>query len=63
MAQEARNAGQMDQVLDLLACPVCGGGLRAEAAGLACEGCGRVYPIEDGIPILLAGRATAPAQP
>ncbi|MBX3133119.1 MAG: hypothetical protein KF689_06995 [Gemmatimonadaceae bacterium] len=44
----------------LLVCPRCRGPLRdaadAEAHGLACDACGLVYPIEGGIPVLLAER-------
>jgi uncharacterized protein YbaR (Trm112 family) len=48
-----------------LACPVCHGDLRAEAVGLdemrlVCAGCGRAYPIVEGIPVLIAERATRP---
>ncbi len=46
------------QALDLLACPACLEPLRAETATLACTGCGRVYPVLDGIPILLVDRGT-----
>jgi uncharacterized protein len=37
----------------MLVCPVCLASLRAEADRLACTGCGRVYPIVDGIPVLI----------
>jgi uncharacterized protein YbaR (Trm112 family) len=48
-------------VLSQLACPACLGGLRLEEARLVCAGCGRAYPIVDGIPVLIAERAeTAP---
>jgi uncharacterized protein YbaR (Trm112 family) len=43
-------------VLGQLACPACLGDLRMEAARLVCEGCGRAYPVVDGIPVLIAGR-------
>jgi hypothetical protein len=51
-------------VLSLLGCPTCHGDLRLEAtcldeARLVCAGCGRGYPIVDGIPVLIAGRAEA----
>jgi len=52
-----------EQVLDLLACPACHGPLRATPSTLACEECGRLYPVLDGIPILLIDRATRPTQP
>ena len=46
-------------LLDLVACPACRGGLDADAAGseLTCGGCGLVYPVRDGIPVLLVERA------
>jgi uncharacterized protein YbaR (Trm112 family) len=44
-------------ILDLLACPVpeCRKPLTlaADEQSLQCTGCGRVYPVRDGIPILL----------
>ncbi len=49
-------------VLDLLACPACHGELSLaaavghEAVRLVCAECNRVYPIVDGIPVLIAGR-------
>jgi hypothetical protein len=42
-----------------LACPACLGDLQLEEARLVCAGCGRGYPIVDGIPVLIADRAEA----
>lgn len=45
------------EVLALLACPVCHGELFQVESLIACSGCARKYPIQDGIPVLLADRA------
>jgi len=44
-----------------LACPACHGALRFETERVACTACGRVYPVDDGIPVLIIERATMPA--
>ncbi len=41
-------------ILDQLACPACLFDLQLEKTALTCSGCGRVYPILDGIPVLIA---------
>jgi uncharacterized protein YbaR (Trm112 family) len=60
-----------DRLLEILACPACHAPLRVEDAlpgapeevdgELLCTGCGRAYPVRDGIPVLLVdeGRPTA----
>jgi len=41
-------------LLDILACPVCKTPLKLTASNqLQCVNCRRLYPIRDGIPILL----------
>ena len=40
-----------------LACPVCQGALCLTEATVQCIACGRVYPIVDGIPVLIADRS------
>ncbi len=58
------------ELLRILACPKCRGDLRlapdpaedAEAQGLFCAACAVVYPIEDGIPVLLVEEAVPAAQ-
>jgi uncharacterized protein YbaR (Trm112 family) len=45
-------------ILDQLACPACLGDLRLEANQLLCQACSRFYPIVDGIPVLIAARAS-----
>jgi uncharacterized protein YbaR (Trm112 family) len=51
------------QILDLLACPVCLGRLILAATRIDCTQCARRYPIVDGLPVLIASRATlAPEQ-
>jgi uncharacterized protein YbaR (Trm112 family) len=50
---EVRNP-LLASVLDRLACPVCYGHLHLDEHQLRCEGCGRIYPIIDGIPVLIA---------
>lgn len=37
----------------ILACPACGGDIKRLRDALKCERCGRVYPIERGIPMML----------
>jgi hypothetical protein len=54
--------GLSPEVLAMLACPVCHGALAMQNEQIHCLQCSRVYPIEDGIPILLADRVlTSPA--
>ena len=46
--------------LDLLVCPVCHKPLLLQAEVIDCLGCGRRYPIVDGLPVLIESRATRP---
>jgi len=47
-------------LLDILVCPLCKKQLALKATGesLKCGECHRVYPIQDGIPILLVDAAS-----
>ena len=48
-----------EEVLRVLACPACRGAVEptADRKGLRCTACERVYPIVDGIPVMLVGEA------
>jgi uncharacterized protein YbaR (Trm112 family) len=51
----------LKKILDVLACPVpeCRKilTLAADEASFQCTGCHRIYPVRDGIPVLLADQA------
>ncbi len=51
-----------DDLLEILACPVCKTPVRLEDDKLVCENCGRRYRIEDGIPIMLVDESEMPEQ-
>ena len=44
------------QLVEILACPICKGDVRLEGEKLVCTKCGRRFPIIDGIPIMLGGK-------
>jgi len=48
------------KLLEILACPVCKTPVEptADAAGLRCAQCRRVYPVRDDIPVMLVDQAT-----
>lgn len=67
MVKDAYTVDMTDERLSrevpaLVVCPVCHGQLRAQADGILCAACGRLYPVEDGIPVLLADRARPPQE-
>lgn len=50
-------------LLDILVCPACHGPLHPPVSGgIACGGCGRVYPVRDGIPVMLVDEAGPPTR-
>lgn len=56
-----------EQLLDILACPApehaplrTGTADDPDADALTCTSCGRVYPVRDGIPVLLLEEAWTP---
>jgi len=49
-----------EELLALLACPVCKAPVRLEGESLVCTTTGVRYPVEGDIPILLADRAQPP---
>ncbi|MBX5493103.1 MAG: Trm112 family protein [Chloroflexi bacterium] len=49
------------ELLRILACPACVAPLEQRGDRLCCLGCGRRYPIRDGIPVLLVEEAEPPA--
>lgn len=52
-------------LLDILVCPKCKTPVVQEGSSLRCTSrdCGLVYPIRDGIPVMLIEEATSPGQP
>ena len=49
------------ELLEILVCPKCKGDLeyRTQPESLVCHACRLVYPVEDGIPIMLIDEAKA----
>ena len=45
---------------ELIRCPACRARLSDGDHELACTGCGLVYPVRDGVPILLVDEARRP---
>jgi uncharacterized protein YbaR (Trm112 family) len=45
-------------LLEILVCPVCKTALTEKNDALKCNQCRRVYPVRDGIPIMLVDQAT-----
>jgi uncharacterized protein YbaR (Trm112 family) len=45
------------ELLNILACPLCKTPVRQENDRLICTNCGRRYPIRDGIPVMLVEEA------
>jgi uncharacterized protein YbaR (Trm112 family) len=45
------------RLLEILCCPACHGDVVETAEGLLCKGCGLLYLIEDGIPVMLVDQA------
>jgi uncharacterized protein len=54
---EQENLKALNQWADKLACPACFSPLRLKDATVTCASCGRVFPVVDGIPVLIAERA------
>jgi uncharacterized protein YbaR (Trm112 family) len=48
-------------LLALLACPADQAPLAPQGDELVCSGCGRRYPVQDGMPVLLLSAAAQPA--
>lgn len=49
-----------NELLEMLVCPACKSRLehRQDPETLKCTACHRVYPVEDGIPVMLVDKAT-----
>lgn len=52
--------GISKDLLDILICPACREALelKPDGSGLKCVACKRLYPIRDGVPIMLVSDAT-----
>jgi uncharacterized protein YbaR (Trm112 family) len=46
-----------EELLKILACPACKSGVEYKDNKIVCRGCGRKYPVKDGIPIMLIDEA------
>ncbi len=52
------------KLLEILACPACRGDVEYNAKNetLTCVECGRIYPVTDGIPVMLVDEAKVPSE-
>ena len=52
------------QLMEILVCPACRGTVaeRPDDGGIECGGCGRIYPVRDGIPVMLVDEASDPGE-
>jgi len=45
------------ELLSILACPACKAQVSLENEKIICRGCGLIYPIKEGVPIMLIEEA------
>ena len=45
------------ELLEILACPACKGGVKLTDDKIVCVKCGKKYPVRDGIPVMLIDEA------
>ena len=45
------------ELLNILACPACRGKVELKENRLHCKKCARIYPVRDGIPVMLVEEA------
>jgi uncharacterized protein len=52
--------GFSEELLAILVCPVCKGPIHVvpDGSGLKCDACKCIFPIRDGIPVMLPEEAT-----
>ncbi len=50
------------ELLDILACPLCKTDVRLEGDRIVCSVCGRRYPVRDDIPVMLIDEAELPVE-
>ncbi len=50
------------ELLDILACPLCKADVRLEGDSIICIQCGRRYPVRDDIPVMLIDEAELPEE-
>ena len=56
------NDAVSEELLEIIVCPDCHGELvLSDEPALTCQGCGLVYPVRDGIPVLLVDEASKPS--
>jgi len=48
------------KLLEILACPACKGDVQLKENKLVCKKCHRLYPIRDGIPVMVIEEADLP---
>ena len=48
-----------ERLLEILACPACQSSLTQQDNELVCMGCGLIYPVRNGIPVMLVDEARA----
>ena len=50
------------RLMEMLRCPACHGEVRLLDGdeGIECTACGRIYPVRDGIPVMLIEEASPP---
>lgn len=49
-----------EELLEILACPICKTEVVLEGERIVCTKCGRRYPIRDDIPVMLVDEAETP---
>lgn len=45
------------ELLEILACPACRASVTLDGDEIACQGCGRRYPVKDGVPVMLVAES------
>jgi uncharacterized protein YbaR (Trm112 family) len=52
------------RLMEMLRCPACHGEVRLldGETGIECAACGRVYPVRDGVPVMLVEEASPPTR-